>query len=1665
VQSFAGTTLGAGINTLNIAKGASAASATLNLGALTTSVGSVTTINPGTAWATGVLPTAEKIYVSSITGKTLPGSSGTANWINVNAGLFYRQSASAGAARWVSVDNLGQLAALPATIAAQGTSGTVTVARQISTANITLTGNANSYGLVINSTDAARTLNLGTGGYTYTINGILGINTNKAIIAPGTGGTLVIGSERNLVINIDNTGGVDINAPIVNNGGGASAVTIASTIPSGTPGAVSFGGANTYTGATAITRGTLSFTNASPFGTTPGVNGTSGISINAGSVLSSARTGTNPSTTIAAPIILGAGGNTTLRIGQGAANNTHTFNLNGAIGGETDNLVFTTTTGSFSNGSSVFVLGAASTYTGNTLITTGNGGNNPVFLKAGTGVVDALPATTVLTFDSTVGGGTGRNFQYDMNGNNQTLAGLNNGGNAPQLRRQIFTNLGALATLTINNTDDYTFGGAYLNTANSATTRAQITGNIALTKSGPGTFTLGGALVNGATAGGNTHTGDTTVLGGILVLGEALSLQNSAFDTAGSITGDAANGLRVGIGGTGVASLTLGGLTGDKNFADVFTSTAGGYAGLTALTLNPGAGDTHSYAADIGNGAGNLSLTKTGAGTQVLSGTNTYTGATTGSAGALIAATAAALPGYNVAGKVIFNGGTIGVQVGGGGWASGDVDTLLTNATQTSGALGIDTTNGNLTQWTPFTTTNFGPLGLNKLGANDLNLDQANTFTGPTTVTAGTLTLAHANALQNSPLATTGAGTVNLASGTILTLGGLSGATGDLATVISNYSTVTAINLNTPATLPGAGLSYGGIISDGVPGTTLTKNGSGVQALSGANSYTGATQIDDGILVFRTKAAKAGGTATAAAAGSIGLGVHASDAAFYSAADVDALFNTNSLAGFVLDPASGVAIDTNAASFDQTIALTAARSLTKLGANTLTLSQANTYSGATIVNNGTLSLTGSLDGGGAISTIGTSVFSQTSAGVISGAATFTQGSTGTSILAGTNTYTGVTNVNLGQLTISNAAALGTTDGNTIVAAGGRLAMATAGLSVAEPLAITGTGTTATNGALNFGGGVTGMALTGPITLDGAARIQADGSTGSTLSGGISLGANELTINTDGGATQTINTTAITGTGGSLVKSGGGTLVLAVANSYTGATTVNGGTLSITDNDALGTTDGATTINGGNGTNSVILNLSAATSDLTIAEPLNFFGNTAGRARLSNNSAQNHTLSGPIDVSSDTNLAHFWSDGAGSITVSGDITGTMTNGAWFFVRGNSSSANNRLTGNINLAGTLAKTDGGTWLVGAPGKTYNWTDTVVAVGTLKMGLADALPSATTVIMGNSTGPSTGILDLNGFNQTVGGIIYAGEGVSTGTRTITSATPATLTVDNATDFINTGTGANSVVLTGALSLIKQGAGTLALNGANTHTGATTVAAGTLALSGGGSLANTTGIHLSAAASTFDVSARTGSFTLASSQTLSGSGRVVIDNDSGFVANGTLAPGSSPGTTTVDGAGAFTLGADGNYNWQIHDAAGAAGAGYDTYNLVNGATLDLSLLTSANPYNINLWSLSAVAPDANGNAINFDNTQNYTWTLFSTGTAIGGFSADLFAINPGANNGTNGFTNALDGGFFSVGLEDGDKNLVLNFTAIPEPGAALLGGLGLLALLRRRRKHGLNP
>lgn len=393
----------------------------------------------------------------------------------------------------------------------------------------------------------------------------------------------------------------------------------AGTLTKDGTGTLTLSGANSFTGATTIIAGTLSLDNASALG------GTSGITLGGASAatLSSAVSGI----TLVAPITTADMGVTsTIALGRNA-NSTGSFTLNGPIGGA-GNVVFTNPSGAVSNNNLQNInLGAASNYSGTTTFNPSDSGTT-MTVRNTSGAANALPATTVLIFGTRAGEGSSRASTYDLGGQNQTLAGMSNAGLVPDDRNQRVSST-ATATLTINNVTDFTFGGSTFESAGGTTTRAQITGAISLVKNGVGTFTLGGTLTGGASAGGHTYTGTTTVLGGILVLGETNSVQNSALDTAGSIAGDATNGLQ-----TTVTALTIGGLTGNKNLAAVF-STAGGYGAVTALTLNPGTSASHSYSGVIANGAAGMTLTKSGAGTQTLSGTNTYTGATTVSAGTL----------------------------------------------------------------------------------------------------------------------------------------------------------------------------------------------------------------------------------------------------------------------------------------------------------------------------------------------------------------------------------------------------------------------------------------------------------------------------------------------------------------------------------------------------------------------------------------------------------------------------------------------------------------------------------------------------------------------------------------------------------------------------------------------------------------------------------------------------------------------------------------------------------------------------------------------------------------------------------------------------------------------------------------------------------------------
>jgi autotransporter-associated beta strand protein len=131
--------------------------------------------------------------------------------------------------------------------------------------------------------------------------------------------------------------------------------------------------------------------------------------------------------------------------------------------------------------------------------------------------------------------------------------------------------------------------------------------------------------------------------------------------------------------------------------------------------------------------------------------------------------------------------------------------------------------------------TNENNFNLVKAGASTLTLSGANTYTGSTTLNAGTLILANQNAIQNSTLVMTGGGNMSFSSAEVanaFTLGGLSASSAG-----SGYNIALTNNAST---------TYAGVLS----GTgSLTKTGSGTLTLSGANTYNGSTTVNAGTLV------------------------------------------------------------------------------------------------------------------------------------------------------------------------------------------------------------------------------------------------------------------------------------------------------------------------------------------------------------------------------------------------------------------------------------------------------------------------------------------------------------------------------------------------------------------------------------------------------------------------------------------------------------------------------------------------------------------------------------------------------------------------------------------------------------------------------------------------
>lgn len=247
--------------------------------------------------------------------------------------------------------------------------------------------------------------------------------------------------------------------------------------------------------------------------------------------------------------------------------------------------------------------------------------------------------------------------------------------------------------------------------------------------------------------------------------------------------------------------------------------------------------------------------------------------------------------------------------------------------------------------------------------------------------------------------------------------------------------------------------------------------------------------------------------------------------------------------------------------------------------------------------------------------------------------------------------------------------------------------------------------------------------------------------------------------------------------------------------------------------------------------------------------------------------------------------------------------------------------------------------------------------------------------------------------------GGLI-ATSGTGRRTLTLAGTSPAS---NRITGILTNGTDPAADLL----GVHKVGRGTWVLNGNNTYDGDTVVSEGQLFVNGDQSLAS-------------------GDYSAMPGGTLGGNG--ILGGNTIVSGEGTLAPGNDLGTLSVTQDVFWNAG--GNLNWQIHDADGLPGSGWDFLQIGNELVIEA---TETEPFQINLWSLAAVEPQAiTGNAFNFRNSSDYTWRIASATGGITGFSAERFQVNVSPVNGTGGFTNPLNEGVFSVVQHGNDLNLV---------------------------------
>ncbi|EEL4365280.1 autotransporter outer membrane beta-barrel domain-containing protein [Salmonella enterica] len=1229
-----------------------------------------------------------------------------------------------------------------------------------------------------------------------------------------TGGTTI--SDGTLVANnveALGTGNVTDNATLELNTGGDfdNAISGSGQVVKSGDETLTLSGANSYTGGTTISGGTLVASNVEALGSGD-ITDNATLELNTGGTFDNVISGSgqvvksgDETLTLSGSNIYTGGtlisGGTLIAtnvdaLGTGDVTDNATLEMN--TGGDFDNNIGGT--GSVvKSGDETLTLSGANSYTGGTTISGGTLVATSVDALGSGDVTDnaVLELNTGGTFDNVISG----SGQVVKSGDEMlTLSGANSytGGTTISGGTLVATNVEALGSgdVTDNATLEMNTGGDFDNA---------ISGSGQVVKSGDKTLTLSGA---------NSYTGGTTISSGTLIATNVEALGT------GDVTDNATLELNTGgdfdnnIGGTGSVvksgdeTLTL---SGANSYTGGTTISGGTLVASNVEAL--GSGDiTDNATLELNTGgtfdnaiSGSGQVVKSGDETLTLSGSNTYTGGTTISGGTLIATHVNAL-----GTGAIDNRASLLLD------ASGQF-TVTDLTTESGGNTEIGA--GSTLQATTLTQKSDSTLTINL----DSNTVDPVIHAASQVSLAGTLDITGVgDVLDSDPASTDDLDTFTLIASdkTIagdfekLTVAGMDADLADFITVdgriddtgkqyelttaltwyadrddavtdahgtfnLTNADGSFAVNTvleNVDATLDPASAT-------GWDGTSLIKQGAGTLILNAENTYTGGTTISGGTLVATNVEALGSGDVTDDATLELNTGgtfdnaISGSGQVVKSGDDVLTLSGANSYSGGTLisdgtlvasnvealgtgDVTDNATLELNTGgTFDN--AISGSGQVVKSGDETLTLSGTNSYTDGTLISGGTL-VASNVEALGTGDVTDNAVLELNTGGdfdnAISGSGQVVKSGDETLTLSGANSYTGGTTISGGTLVASNVEALGTGD-------------------------VTDNATLALNAGGDFTNNISGS---GQVVKSGDDVLTLSGSNtytgGTTISGGTLIASNVEALGTGDvtdNAVLELNTggdfdNAISGSG-QVVKSGDETLTLSGTNTYTGGTLISGGTLVASNVEALGS---------GDVTNDAVLEL-----------------NTGGD--FTNNIS-----------------------GSGQVVKSGDETLTL------------SGANSYTSGTTISGGTLVASN-----VEALGSGDVTNDAVLELNTGGDFTNNISGSGQVVKSGDD------VLTLSGANSYSGGTTISG-----GTLVATSveALGSGDVTDNAVLELNTG-GTFDNVISGSGQVVKSGDDALTLSGANTYTGGTTISGGTLVASnvnalGSGDIDNYASLQLNA-------------------------------------------------------------------------------------------------------------------------------------------------------------------------------------------------------------------------